>query len=109
MLLPVHHRTEHDVLGQLLGLEFDHQHGVGSAGHHEVERALGHLVDHRVQHVLAADIADPGGGDRPEEGHAGQGQCGRGGHHPDDIRVVLHVVGEHGDNDLRLVLEARGE
>ena len=29
---------EHHVLGQLLGLGLDHQHGVGGAGDHEVER-----------------------------------------------------------------------
>ncbi len=76
MLVPEHDGAEHDVLGQLLGLRFDHQHGAAGAGHHEVERAFAHLVDRRVQHVLAADIANPRRRDRPEERNAGQGQRG---------------------------------
>jgi hypothetical protein len=37
--LPVaeHDGAQHDVLGQLLRLGFDHQHGVGGAGDDEVE------------------------------------------------------------------------
>ena len=40
-----HHRAEHDLLGQLLGLRLDHQHGVLGAGDDEIELALGHLVE----------------------------------------------------------------
>ena len=109
VLLPEHHGAEHHLLGQFLGLGFDHQHGVGGAGHHEVERALLHLVDHRVQHILAGDIADARGADRPHEGHAGQRQRGGGRDHRHDVGIVLHVVRQHGGDDLRLVLEARGE
>ena len=109
VLLPVHDRAEHHLFGKFLGLGFDHQHRVGGAGHDEIERALRHFVDHRVEHILAADIADAGGPDRPEEGDAGERQRGGACYHRDDIGVVLHVVGEDGCDDLRLVLEARRE
>ena len=40
-----HHGAEHDLLGQLLGFRFDHQHGVLRAGDDEIELAFLHLVD----------------------------------------------------------------
>ena len=48
-LVAEHHGAEHHVLGQLLGLGLDHQHGVGGAGDDEVELAVGHLGDGRVE------------------------------------------------------------
>ena len=45
--------------------------------------ALGHLVDHRVEHELAADDADARRADRSEERHARQRECGGGRHHPE--------------------------
>ena len=101
-----HHRLEHLLLGQLLGFQFDHHHRVLGAGDDEVERAFGHLVEHRVQDELAADEADAGRRDGAEEGHARQRQRRRGGDQRQDVGVVLHVMGEHVDDDLRLVLEA---
>ena len=109
MLLAVHHGAEHHVLRQLLGLGLDHEHGALGAGHDEVERAFAHLVDHRVQHIFAADIADPRRGDRAAEGNAREGQRRRGGDHADDVRIVLHIVGENRDDHLRLVSEAVDE
>ena len=47
-----HHGAEHDLLGQFLGFRFDHQHGVGGARHHEIELALGHLFERRVEDVF---------------------------------------------------------
>ena len=107
MLLAEHHGAKHHILCELLGFGLDHQHGVGGAGDHEVERAFAHLVDHRVQRVFAADIADARGADRAQEGNAGQRERGGGRDHGDDVGIVLHVMGEHGGDDLRLVAEAR--
>ena len=42
---PKLHGAEHDVLGQLLGLGFDHQHAFGGAGDDEVELRVRHLVE----------------------------------------------------------------
>ena len=36
-----HHRAEHDLFGQLLGLGFDHHHRVAGGGDDEVELARG--------------------------------------------------------------------
>ena len=108
-------RAEHLGLGELVGLGLDHHHRVLGAGDDQVEPLLGvvaqllHVVDGRVQHVGAVDEADARRADRAHERHARQGQRGGGGDHADDVGVVLHVVGEHGDDDLDLVLEALDE
>ena len=104
-----HDGAEHDVLGKLLRLRFHHQHGVGGAGDDEVELGLLQLVDRRVQHVAAVDVADAGAADRAHEGNAGERQGGGGGDHADDVGVVLQIMREHGDDDLRVVLVALGE
>ncbi len=104
-----HDGPEHLVFGKLLGFRFHHHHGVVGAGDDEVERRFAHLVDHRVQHVLAVDEADAGGADRAEEGQAGKRQRGGGRDHADDVGIVFKVVREHGDDDLHFVLEAFDE
>ena len=45
----------------------------------------------------------------PEERQARQRQRRGGGDQADDVGIVLHVVRQHGDDDLRLVLEALDE
>ena len=108
-------RAEHLGLGELVGLGLDHHHRVLGAGDDQVEPLLGvvaqllHVVDGRVQHVGAVDEADARRADRAHERHAREGQRGGGGDHADDVGVVLHVVGEHGGDDLDLVLEAVDE
>ncbi len=101
-----HHRAEHHLLGELLGLRLDHQHGILRAGHDKVERRGLDLVDRRVELQLAVDHADAGGADRPHEGDARQRQRGRGRDHRQDVGVVLEVVRQHGDDDLRVVAVA---
>ena len=109
-LMAEHHGTEHHVLGQFLGLGFDHQDGIAGAGDDEVELRFRHVVDLRVQHEFAADIADarapPIG---PMKGHAGNGQRRRRRHHGDHVGVVFHVMAEDGDDDLGVVLVAVDE
>ncbi len=104
-----HHRAEHDFLAQLLGFRFHHEHGVGSAGHHEVELALHHLVELRIEHVFVADEADAGGADRSHEGRARQRERGRCRHHGDDIGIVLQIVRQRGDDHLGVAAIALGE
>ena len=53
-----HHGAEHDLFGQFLGFGLHHQHRVGGAGDDQIEAALGHLVELRVEHVLVVDEAD---------------------------------------------------
>ncbi len=104
-----HHGAEHHVLGQLLGLGFDHQHAFLRAGDDEVEIRLRHLLDLRVELVLAVDIADARGSDRPHERDAGNGERRRRADQGDDVGVVLHVMRQHRADDLRLVAESVGE
>ena len=104
-----HHRLEHRLFGKLLGLRFDHQHRVGGAGDDEVERRFLHLLDRRVDLDLALDVADARRADRTHERHARQGQRGRGGDHRENVGIGLHVMAEHGDDDLRVAAEIVGE
>jgi hypothetical protein len=59
--------AEHDFLAQLLGFRLDHQHRGFGAGDDQVHLRLGHLRLGRVQHVLAADVADARRADRAVE------------------------------------------
>ena len=109
MAVAEHHGAEHDLFRKLLGFGFDHQHGVVGAGDDEIELRLGHLVERRIEHELVVDEADAGGADRTHERHAGQRQCGRGCDHRQNVRIVLHVVRQDGDDHLRLVAPAIGK
>jgi hypothetical protein len=76
-LVAEHDGAEHDIFGQFLGFGFHHQNGVGGAGDDQVERGFGHLVDMRVEHIFAVDVADARAADRAHEGDAGQRQGSR--------------------------------
>ncbi|GAB1412061.1 hypothetical protein MASR1M97_07970 [Candidatus Desulfobacillus denitrificans] len=106
LLMAEHHGAEHDVLGQLLRLGLDHQHGGSGAGDDQVEPAVLELRDRRAQHVLAIDVADAGGADRPVEGNAGEGQRGGDADHGRDVGVDLGVARQHGGDHLHVVVEA---
>ena len=55
--------AEHDVFRQLLRLRLDHQHALGRCRRPRGRACCpGHLLGGRVQHVLAVDVADAGGG-----------------------------------------------
>ena len=104
-----HHRAEHDVLGQLLGLQLDHQNRVRRAGDDEVELAFRHLVNLRVQHVFVVDEADAGAADRAHERRAAERQRRRRRHHRDDVGIVLEIVRQRGDDDLGVAAPTVGE
>ncbi len=104
-----HHGTEHDVFGELLGFQLHHQHGVLRAGDDEVELALGHLVDGRVENVFAVGEADAGAADRAHEGRTGERERGGSGDHRDDVGIIFLVVRERGDDHLRVAAPAVGE
>jgi hypothetical protein len=104
-----HHRVQHHLFGELLGLRLHHHDGIGGAGHHQVEIALLHLGKGRVEDEIAVDETDPGGRDRPEERDARQRQRRGRRDHGDDVGIVLHVVRQHRGDDLRLALEALDE
>ncbi len=109
MAVAEHDRAEHDLLGQLPRFRFDHQHRVLRAGDHEIEMALPHLVDLRIEHVFIVDEADPRGADRAHEGRARKGEGGGGGDHRDDVGIVFEIVREHGRDHLGVAAPALGE
>ena len=104
-----HDSAEHDVFRQFLCFRPDHQNGVARAGDDEVELGFSHLVDVRVELVLAADVADASTADRAHERNARQSQCCRGGDDRHDVGIVFTIVLHDGDDDLGVVLVAVGE
>ena len=104
-----HDGFEHGLFGKLLGFRLDHQHGVGGAGHDELEGRILHLVDGGVQLQRAIDVADAGGAHGAHEGDAGDGQGGGDGDHGQDVRIVLEVMGQNGHDHLGVVAIALGE
>ena len=104
-----HHALEHLVFAQFLDLGLDHHHRIAGGGDDQIHLGLLHLVEGRVEDVLAVDHADADAADRTHEGRAGQHE-GRGGRDQgDDVGIVLEVMGEDGADDLHLVLEALDE
>jgi hypothetical protein len=109
------HGAEHFGLGQFIGLGLHHHDGVLGARDNQVEPLLGvvaqvvHVVDGRVQDVLAILEAHAAARDRPHEGRARDRQRGGGRDHRDDVGIVDEVVAEHRAHHQHFVLEARHE
>ncbi len=104
-----HDSAEHQLFAQFLGFRFDHQHRIAGTSDHEVELGFLHLVDVRVKHILAVDVADAGTTNRTHERNARECQrCGSG-NDRQDVRIVLEIVLHNGDDDLGVVLVAVGE
>ncbi len=104
-----HDGAKHDVLGEFLGFRLDHQNRLAGAGDDEVELRFLHLVNVRVEHIFAVDIADARAADRAHERHTRQRQRGGNGDDRDDVRVVLQIVLDDGDDNLGVVLVAVGK
>ena len=104
-----HHRAEHDLFGQFLCFRLHHHHRVLRAGDDEIELALVHLVDLRVEHIFVVDEADARSADRPHERSARQRERSGRGYHRHDVRIVLLIMREHGDGHLRVAAPAFGE
>ncbi len=104
-----HHCLQHRLFAELLGLQLDHQHGVGGAGDDEIEGRILHLLDRRVDLDLALDHADPGRADGPHERHARQRQGRRSGDQGENVGIRLEIIRQHGRDDLRVAAELVGE
>ena len=98
-----HDGVQHDLFGELLGFRLDHQHAFLGAGDDEIQRAGLELGQGRVHDELAVEVAHARSADRAHEGHAGDGERGRGRDHRQDVGIVLEIVGERGHDDQRLV------
>ena len=109
MTVAEHHGAEHDLFGQFLRFGFDHQHRVLGTGDDEIELALRHLVEQRVEHVFIVDEADARGAERTHEGCARERQRRRGRDHRQNVGIVLEIVRQRGHDHLRFVAPAIGE
>src|SRR5690606_33611259 len=67
LLVAENHRSEHHVLGQLLGFGLHHQHRRGGTGDDQLEPGILQFADGRVEQVLAVLVTDLGGADRALE------------------------------------------
>ena len=103
------HRAEHDILGKLLRLGFDHQNAIDRAGDNEVEPRARSFGECRVQDIIPVDVAHPSPGDRSQERYPRDGQSRRGADHRRDVGIVLEIVAEDGANDLSFIDETRNE
>ena len=109
VLVAEHHGFEHLRFRKLLGFRFDHHHRIVGAGDDEIEDAVLHLVDHRVQHELAVDDADARRADRSKERQAREGQRRGSRDQAKNVGIVLEVMRQHRHHDLRFVLETFDE
>ena len=107
LAMPVHDGAQHDLLGQLIGL--DSTITAFGSGDNEVELRVLQLRAGRVEHVLAVDVGDACCTDRSLERDTRQRQGGRGADHRRDVRVDLGVARQHVDDDLDFVEEAIGK
>ena len=106
LLVAEHHRAEHGLLGQSLGLGFDHQHRRLGAGNHQVELRAGLIGARRVEQVLAVAITDARGADRAVERHAGNHQAAGGAQQRRNIGIDVGIQRQHRGDDLYFVGEA---
>ena len=101
-----HHATEHDFLGKLVSLGFDHQHcGLGT-GNDQVHLGGLELRSRRVDDVLAVDVTHARGANRAVKGDAGDCHGSRCANHGRDIGIDFRVDRQHVDDDLDFVIEA---
>jgi hypothetical protein len=108
-LVAEHDRAEHDVLGQHLGLGFDHENGLLRSRHDQVERGVLQLGPRRVQHVRAVDVADPGTPDGTFERNPRQRQGRRSAKHGRDVRIDVRVRRHDGGDHLDFIEEVLRE
>ncbi len=109
MPMAEHHGAEHHFFGQFFGFGLDHQHRILGAGNNEIEIALGHLVDLRVEHVFVVDETDARRADRSHERCPRQREGSRGRDHRQNVGIILLVVRHAGHDDLGIATPAIGE
>ena len=68
-------RFNHGRLGNFIGASFDHDNGVGRAGHAQVQGALFHLWNSGVNDQFAVDPPHADGSHWSRPRHIGDRQC----------------------------------
>ncbi len=102
-----HYGVQHGLFIQLFSFRFDHQHAFLGPGDNQVQSAVIFDLRHgRVSNQFAVDHADADTRNRAHEWRARNCQRRRGPNHGDHIRVVFHVMAQHGADNLHFVFEA---
>ena len=107
--------AEHFILGQLIGLGFNHHHGVFGARHNQIQTLVGvvaqtlHIVNSRVQDVFPILKAHTAACNRPHERHARNRQRCRRGDHRNDVGIIHQIMAENRTHHENFVLEARNK
>ena len=107
-------RTDHVLLGDLIGAALDHGDVLLGTGNGEVEVGGLGLLEGRVDDVIDETVLGDGtcdahAGDRALDGHAAHHESSRSAHDGDDVRLVYLVDGKRGDDDVDIVAHAVGE
>ena len=97
-----------NIIRKLLNPGFQHHDNIFITGHDEVELAVFHLWQRRVQYQFAVNIADVNGAYRPVKGYLGYRECRRGANQRQCVRVVLLVRRKHGGDDLWMLSTGTG-
>ena len=108
-LVSLEQRVQHIRLGHHGRAAFHHHDAVPGPREVDVDITPGYFGLERIHHPLAVDPTDPNACQRTAEGDIGYLQRQRSAEHGHDVRIVLTVRGEHGDDDLGLGLEAARE
>ena len=115
LLVREFHRTQHFFFRQLIGFGFNHHHGFFGAGDNQIKTLIRvqaqvlHVVDGRVQNVIAILETNAAGTDRATERRAGNGQRRGGSDHGDHIGVIDQIVAENSTHHQNFVFEAGNE
>ena len=102
LLVTEQHRTEHNLLGQLVGLRLDHQDGVLGTRNHQVQVRVLTQPGRSIQDIAAILVADPRGADRPLERCTGNRQRGRCADQRRDLGIDTWIERLYGTDDLGL-------
>ncbi len=109
LLVAVHDRAEHHLLGQFARLRLDHQDRLRGSRHDQVQLRALELGLGRVEDVLTVEVTHARGADRTVERDAGQRHRRGGADHRGDVGVHFRIDRQDRGDDLHLVVETVGE
>ena len=96
-------RLKYEILGEFISTGFDHQDGIGGAGHAQVEGAGRHLRDGWVDDELAVDETHTHRADRTFPRDIRDHNRRAGANDAQDVQVDLGITRERGHDNLHLV------
>lgn len=95
---------ENEILGKLMRLRLENKKRLRSKGKKKIEIGLRNLIDIRVKEILEIDIKKEREDDRKNERKERNGEGGRWRKNWKDVRVVLKIVMEKGNEEMSVVI-----